>query len=171
MSRTKRMPSVIVEQSQVEYINHAIDIHNLWPTKTTKIRKSRSQYERECEEADEKYYQALHALSEEKSIDGMMYRLTGKHNIYRRWVARYNYERVIVSVEDVIAEAKVEWSKFSRDGNCDETSKSSGFKHASKKTVRNANKRLERKILKDEVYDDTSYPNDYMGKSHLWDFW
>ena len=107
MSRTKRMPSVIVEQSQVEYINHVIELHNRWPTKTTKIRKSRSQYERECEEADEKYYQALHALSEEKSIDGMMYRLTGKHNIYRRWVARYNYERVIVSVEDVIEKAKL----------------------------------------------------------------
>lgn len=82
-----------------------------------------------------------------------------------------NLKHANESIEELTSRAKIEYAEFQYDGRFYESGRNSGFKHDSQRTVRNANKRLCHDIMRNEEYDTKPYPGDYMGKTHLWDWW
>jgi hypothetical protein len=86
------------------------------------------------------------------------------------------YATVKAVYDDVDIDAEIEdnikrYAKFSRDGWWTESGRNTLYKEWSTKLVRKANKRLERKILKDEEYDHLSYPDYYLAKHLAWSIW
>lgn len=89
------------------------------------------------------------------------------HKYPVRWLEKYVREEA-----EVIQEAKDEWESWKRDGRFkDETVRSKGFKHASKKTVRNKTRQMIHHCMKHDGDYDQPYPGDYLGKVHIWDWW
>lgn len=92
---------------------------------------------------------------------------------YRNGTYVYPKKRVEVepNYDEVIRDVKERVSKRNRDGYCDMTNRNSGFKHDCKKSLRNKNKRLCKKVLQDEYDDGKVYPSEYEGKCKIWDWY
>lgn len=98
-----------------------------------------------------------------------------KHILSRYRNGTYVYPKKRVEVEpdyeEVIRDTKERVSRRYRDGYCNETSRKTGFKNACKRSIRNKNKRLCKKVLKGEYDDGIVYPNTQEDKQRIWDWW
>jgi hypothetical protein len=192
MSRTYRKPSLVVEQGKVHYINDRIGRGHRYSgmlKKTVKRRKPRDQYEAEYKTAYDTAWAAYDADLARASYDDLGRPFIGyrrdywnRGNIQASLVPNYIYEpRVYVSkyyyetIEETRAECVERYSKeydsYVRDGKLSESGRKTGFKEASTKVTRIANKNLVRRIIKDEEFDHLAYPNHHDGDYLRWSFW
>lgn len=164
MSRTYRKPRWVLEESKENYIKNNITTKR-WHYEYIMTTEGQKKYEK----ALEIYEENLSRWHSGFPVEG------GFSSIYQKPMP-IHYKKQKVVYEEVDIEAEIEYhskryDKFSRDGWWNETGRNKLYKEWSTACVRNANKRLERKILKDEDYDHLSYPNYYMAKHLAWSVW
>ena len=197
MSRTNRKPKFLIKETEKSYVNRMIRwyMRNQVGSKRIRKKKSNEQYSAELSVQKElnlkEYYEKLKTASIDengKPYIGFIwvtdycnrgfehqYNLGKyvKNYLYLKpaYVQKYYYVKQEINLDDEISEAKKEYATFTRDGKWNETGRNTGFKEASKLKIRRENKRLCNKIIKDEEYDHVSYPDRYIGKPSIWDFW
>lgn len=77
----------------------------------------------------------------------------------------YNFEKEA-------EEARKEYKKFSRDNAINDGKTKRNYSKHCAKELRQKNRILAHKILKeDESWEQTPYPDTYLGKAHIWDYW
>lgn len=184
MSKTYRKPKGGVYETEVQYVINELDwlyrrYHRYGKLSTQiKIRKTADEYQRELAAADARYEEDCRAVrkiyyncwNDPDSI-GYKWYLRALPAKYKYYVSKYRYEDAPIDIDGEIAEAKRKYAKRTRDGYCNETGRNKAYKTLSKETVRQAVKRLENKIVKDDDWDHLPYPDTYLGKKHIWDVW
>ena len=166
MSRTYRKNSITTEESKVAYVNRNMEFfyrHYSWKSYFPAGRK----------EAYEK------AFAEYKSEISRYYRLRftcfaieypeqpreWDYRVVERKKVEYDYEKERKKLER-------EYDSFKRDGKLNETGRNTAFKKHCTGELRVHNRRLARKILKDDIdWDQKPYPDTYLGKLRIWDYW
>lgn len=162
MSRTYRKPKWVLEESKETYVKRNAErkryIREYYITPENEKR-----YLRDLEEYEVKYATYLKGFP----VEGGFYSIRKPyHHDYM------SYNKICISdYETEVKEAEAKYSKFTRDGWWNETGRNTLYKKWSKKLVRNANRRLEHKILKDDDYDHLPYPDYYMAKPLIWSIW
>jgi hypothetical protein len=74
--------------------------------------------------------------------------------------------------DEEVAKAAKEYDKSKRDCRYYETGRNSQFKKHCAKDLRHKNKEVLSKILKDdESWEQKPFPDTYMGKQYVWDYW
>lgn len=188
MSRTYRKPLRLIEESEDTYIKRQLaSRYRRWnkgdnySTRIVRRKKPEDQYEAECKVALAEYNEKLKGAEYDEYGRPFVWRYNWlwcarNHSVFadyihRPYVTRYHRVTIPWSVEQEIDDLKSQYRKFTRDGHWNETGRNTGFKEASKMQVRLGNRRLEKKILKDEDYDYLPYPNDHDGDYLRWSFW
>lgn len=83
--------------------------------------------------------------------------------------ARVVYKNI--NFNEVVTEAIDEYNKCKRDGRFYDGDISRSFRKNGTKELRVHNRRLARQIIKDDDYwEDKPYPDTYLGKKHIWDY-
>jgi hypothetical protein len=91
------------------------------------------------------------------------YRSEYSNRVYIKW--EYDYD-------EEVAKAAKEYDKFQRDCRYYETGRNTEFKKHCAKDLRHKNKEVLSKILKDdESWEQKPFPDTYMGKQYVWDYW
>lgn len=189
MSRTTRKPLRVIEENEETYIKRSLN-RRIWrqdrfySSKVVRRKKHTDEYEAEWQAAWDEYNEKLKKASRDE--DGRPYilktwrydyscgeRKFGLYPDYLRepYVSRYHRIEIPWSIEQEIEELKKEYREFTRDGHWNETGRNTGFKETAAKVTRIGNRRLERKIMKDDDYDHLPYPNEHDGDFHRWSFW
>lgn len=176
MSRTYRKNSETTKRSKVGYIKHQMEYtyrhysHEFYMTVGDKIA-----YEKAMEEYQEKYYQWEKSpiIRYVNSIIGVYYRRfkpeprkpsAWDFKSRRCYKVEYDYEKE----KEYYAK---EYDNYSRDGTWSESTSKSNFKEAATIQMRTLNRRLARKIIKDDdSWEHKSYPDTYLSKSFYWDY-
>lgn len=163
MSRTYRKRSYTEDETRVQYINRNIAALPRWRVKFVITDYNRQRYEADHAE----YRRAL-------------------RDYYKDWQPAYKRpeeprlfsykDRVVVKIEyDYDTEVErfgKEYDRFRRDGHWNETGRNRAFKKHCAKDLRHKNKEVINKILKGEDdWDQKPFPDTYMGKQYVWDYW
>lgn len=188
MSRTYRKPLRLIEESEDTYIKRQLaSRYRRWnkgdnyTTRRVRRKKPDDQYEAEYKAAWDEYQEKLKKATYDEYGRPYVWRYYWmscecKHFGYADYirapyVSRYHRVQIPWSVDQEIEDLKAQYRKFTRDGHWNETGRNTGFKEAAAKTTRLGNRRLEKKILKDEDYDHLPYPNEHDGDYLRWSFW
>jgi hypothetical protein len=182
MSRTYRKPKFLIEETLVQHLNDTKTSYarrakyGIGITRLVKTRKTAAEYAADVAAADARYAADCRAVQKSywyPSTDSIQYKWYLK-NLPPRWhyhVSKFHYRSVTVTLEEELAEARADYAKRTRDGYWNESGRNTAYKTLSKETVRQAVKRLEHRILRDEDWDHLPYPDTYLGKKHIWDVW
>lgn len=196
MSRTYRNPRIRVEHNEISYLNS-----RLWsPHRNYEyvyVPKSKEEYETEYKEALKKHEAEqkrikLFALEWNEEVEVHPYLWYKDGDDYFR-VCRYtglrrrnvflppyksNVEIRPLTKEQIEERREKDrmkdvqyYRRTSRDGFLAKGRRAGGFKTKAKRTVRRANKAYCNKVLRDEDWEDISYPNEHIGDTFVWDFW
>lgn len=156
MSRTYRKTALTDSQSEETYVKDWMENFN--PVRYYWVLKSETTYLAQRNEAREIY------LAEMKESCGIW-------TVYERYINPKTRVYYTITAEEYERELRNDYRKFKRDCMFYETGRNTGYKDDASKTVRIANKRLAQRILKDEEYDNVSYPDRHLGKTHKWNWW
>jgi hypothetical protein len=182
MSRTHRKPKFLIEESLVQHLNNTRQYYTrrakyvFGITRKIKTRKTTEQYAADVAAADARYAADCRAVQKQfwyPSTDSVQYDCYLR-SLPPRWhysVSKFYYRSVTITLEEELAEARAEYAKGTRDGYRNESGRNTAYKTLSKETVRQAVRRLEHRILRNEDWDHQPYPDTYLGKKHIWDVW
>lgn len=167
MSRTYRKNSLTEEQSLAKYINDKI---------AYATRRRKYSYEYVLTEANDRAYKkAMEEYDQERWIwmrSGFQpyWKRPVEPNLwdFKKGIVRYHE----VDFDEVIKEATEEYKKSNRDGRFYESSMNTAYKKHCAQDLRRHNRELARKIIKDDdSWEDKPYPDTYLGKQYIWDYW
>ena len=166
MSRTYRKRSITEEKSLAKHINDEI---------AYATRRNYS-YEYILTEAGK---QAYDSAMEEYDYELYLWACSGLQPWYKRpiepnvWDFKKRCVRFHgVDYDEVIKEATKEYKKFRRDGRFYESNMNRSYKKYCATELRCKNRELISKIIKgDDSWEDKPYPDTYLGKAHIWDYW
>jgi len=182
MSRTYRKPAYLLQESEVQCLNDTRERYNrrakygIGITRRIKTRKSAAEYAADVAAADACYEADCRAVQKQfwyPSTDSVQYEwyLRSLPPCWRYSVSKFYYRSVTITLEEELDDARADYAKRTRDGYHNETGQRTAYKTLSKCTIRQAVRRLEHKILRDELWDYLPYPDTYLGKKHIWDVW
>jgi hypothetical protein len=165
MSRTYRKCSITEDQSLSKYINDHISCV-----------RGRRKWEYYMTEGGQKAYQK--AIEDWETDYGNW--LYGRPRI--SWFppkqpTEYEFKNVRITYVEFdydkeVEEATEEYKKFKRDGRFYEGDLNRAYKKHCASDLRHLNRELARKIIKgDDSWEDKPYPDTYLGKKHIWDYW
>ena len=167
------------DTTEISAINKQLGYWSLKPTRLIKVRKTQEEYARDVARAERKYIAELEKFSELNNISvdaasklKYMSPRSGSwcYLIKRDSVRKIRYEVVQLSREEVIASAKKDFARRSRDGYWSETGRNQGFKHQAKKHVRRQNKKFTHKVMRDLDWEDQVLADHKDGKQFIWDW-
>lgn len=164
MSRTYRKSSITEEKSIQEYVNEHLNYvrgrrkwnYYMTPEGELAYKRAMEQYERD-------YY--IYSR--------------GFQPIWKRPTEPYRSEFMKVKItyhefdyDKEVEYAEKEYKKFNRDGHFYEGNLNRSYKKYCAKDLRRLNHELARKIIKDdESWEHKPYPDTYLGKQYVWDYW
>lgn len=173
MSRTYRKTDYTDSVTKETYVREAIVDWIYRPTRRIRRRCSKEVYEARIAKAQRDFEARIAANG--GRTEAVVKNWRGDWTVYTIRPARVNrweYEEVDVTREECIAEAEYDYDKFKRDGHWSESSRNSSFKKHCAKDLRHKNKEVITKILKGEDdWDQKPFPDTYMGKQYIWDYW
>jgi hypothetical protein len=184
MSRTYRKPKFDHYKTETwhveDHVNYLVARISRYGDhfSSVRVRKTEEEYERDVAAADARYEadcrevrkRFWYCWNKPNDISYKWY-LSALPERFRYHVSKYRREYKLIDYDAERAEARREFAKRTRDGYCNETGCNTAYKCLSKETVRNAVRRLEHKILRDDDWDHLPYPDTYLGKKHIWDVW
>jgi hypothetical protein len=173
MSRTHRRPKY--------YITTTLEKELIYVTDNYKSRNGDwgwERYRKTDEECNAELAKAILAYEvkykkfmKSTEIVYVIMRLSRKPPVKPTNVNRNGLRKVAIHLEDVLKEAKEDYSKYTRDGHWNESNQNQKYKKMCRNKLRQGNKKLEKKIIKDELYDDKPYPSTKEGKPCYWYVW
>ena len=167
MSRTYRKRSITEEKSLVKHINDEI---------AYATRRRKYSYEYVLTEAGERAYKKA---MEEYDYELWVWARSGFQPFWKRPIEPniWDFKKGIVRFHEVdydkvIEEATEEYKKFKRDGRFYESNMNRSYKKYCATELRCLNRHIARQIIKDDDrWEDKPYPDTYLGKKHIWDYW
>jgi hypothetical protein len=184
MSRTYRHTKFEHFKTESQHVDeHIVDLAlraARWPDtyNRVKVRKTKEEYEQDVAAANARYEADCRAVRKRhwycvNKPDSISYKwyLEALPQRYRYYVSKFRYEQQPIDWDAERDEAKRDFAKRTRDGYSNETGCNTAYKTLSKETVRQAVRRLEHNILRDNDWDHLPYPDTYLGKKHIWDVW
>lgn len=166
MSRTYRKSSVTEEKSLVEYINDHLN----------RVRRRRKWDHYMTESGHKAYKKAMEEW--ETAYGNWMYGPRAREDWFPpRQPLEYEFENLRITYEEYDHDKEVEYAtkeyeKYKRDGRFYESNLNRSYKKYCATELRCLNRRLARQIIKDdERWEDKPYPDTYLGKQHIWDYW
>jgi hypothetical protein len=179
MSRTYRKHSITEDKSLVKFINDRIAyLHRRsYHYEYYLTDAGRRAYNEAIKEWEIKY----HHWSSEDKWWVYRYSIMGSRIPYYvrppKQPREIDFKKKRVIYKDVdydkeIKEATKEYKKYSRDGKSYDGSRNREFKKHCARDLRRFNRELSRKIIKDDdTWEDKPFPDTYLGKAHIWDYW
>jgi hypothetical protein len=164
MSRTYRRSSITDEQSKERYVED-------------RAQRDHIRYDREYYFSDEnrRLYDAHLEKYKNRPVYTWKDRQYSWSNIREPYLYEYQSYRMVRVEVDLDVEREYyakKYDVYKRDGKYNETSRNSQFKAHAANSVRVENRRLARKIIKgDDGWDQKPYPDTYLGKKLIWDYW
>lgn len=166
MSRTYRKRNITDEMSLAKYINDQINYANRrkYGYEYILTEAGRLAYEKAMEQYDYEYWVWV------RSGLQPYWKRPVEPNIWQFKKGVLHYRDV--DFDEVIEEATKEYKKFKRDGRFYESNLNRSYKKYCADELRRVNRELARKIIKgDDSWEDKPYPDTYLGKKHIWDYW
>jgi len=166
MSRTYRKSSVTEQESLVKYVNNRIAYATRRSYGYEYILTDAGQkaYDKAMEEYENEYYRWLHSGWQP------VWKTPAQPNIWDFKKARVVYSEVDVDKE--VKEATEEYKKYKRDGRFYDGDLNRSYKKHCASDLRRLNRDLARKIIKDDdSWEQKPYPDTYLGKQYVWDYW
>lgn len=165
MSRTYRKSSITEQESLVKYINDHLDGV-----------RGRRVWERYMTESGRKAYQ--NAIEEwETQYGNWLWARPRVGDWYPpRQPMEYEYENIRVTYREYDYDQEVEsatkqYRKYKRDGRFYDGDLNRSYKKHCARELRRFNRELARKIIKeDDSWEQKPYPDTYLGKQHVWDY-
>jgi hypothetical protein len=166
MSRTYRKCSITEEKSLVKYVNDEL----------ARVTRRNYSYKYILTEAGELAYKKA---MEQYEVDLWVWGRSGwqpwdkrpvEPNLweFKKGVVQYHD----VDVEEEVKEATEDYKKYKRDGRFYEGNLNRSYKKFCATELRRVNRELARKIVKDDdSWEQKPYPDTYLGKKHVWDYW
>ena len=165
MSRTYRKSSITEQQSLVEYINDHIDRvshRRKWDFYMTE--SGRRAYQKAVEEWETAYGKWLHGSPR---IGWYPPRQPTEYEFRNVRISYHEYD-----YDEEVAYATKEYKKYKRDGRFYDGDLNRSYKKHCAQELRRFNRELARKIIKeDDSWEQKPYPDTYLGKQHVWDYW
>lgn len=165
MSRTYRKRSITEEESLAQYINKHLN----------RVR-ARRKWEYYMTEGGRKSYQK--AIEDWETEYGIWMWARPRNDWYPpRQPTEYEFKNLRITHvpydhDKEVEEATREYKKYNRDGRFYESNMNRSYKKYCVSELRVHNRILARKIIKgDDSWEDKPYPDTYMGKKHIWDYW
>lgn len=165
MSRTYRKRSITEEESLAEYINKHI----------SRVR-GRRKWERYMTEGGRKAYQK--AIEDWETEYGIWLYDRPRCSWYSpRQPLEYEFQNLRITYveydhDEEVEYATKEYKKYNRDGRFYESNMNRSYKKYCATELRCLNRHLARQIIKDDDrWEDKPYPDTYLGKKHIWDYW
>lgn len=179
MSRTTRKPAFAVEYSRESWIKREIAYHARRPYTYVRVyyteeeneayyAREVAEYEERCKQARRDYWWYLENGWSNEIAERNYRSMIGWKPVRRRM---YRLVKTDQPVEAAIAEANDYYDRVTRDGWANETSRRSGYKHATARSLRLENRRYCHRVIKDDDWEDVAYPSRKEGKQKIWDFW
>lgn len=179
MSRTYRRYSLHEKQSIEGYVKRQIDYlksHN-YTYEYCMTETGQKAYEKAIEEWETAYRNwrvnakkcswIISRLGRYTYFYGLPPAKPTKHEFKKACVVFKNYD-----LEKEAEEARKKYKRFSRDNAMSEGNSKRDYRKFCAKELRQKNRILAHKILKeDEIWEQTPYPDTYLGKAHIWDYW
>lgn len=165
MSRTYRKCSITEEQSLVEYVNKHL----------SRVR-DRRKWEYYMTEGGRKAYQK--AIEDWETEYGIWLHKTRPRTGWYppRQPTEYEFKNLRITYVEYDHDKEVEYAtkeyeKYKRDGRFYESNLNRPYKKYCATELRCLNRRLARQIIKDDDrWEDKPYPDTYLGKKHIWDY-
>lgn len=165
MSRTYRKSSVTEQQSLVEYVNDHLD----------RVRRRRKWDFYMTESGRRAYQKAM----EQYEIEYYRYLNSGWQPFFKvpSMPMEYEFRNVRISYHEYDYDQEVEYAtkqykKYKRDGRFYDGDLNRSYKKHCAQELRRFNRELARKIIKeDDSWEQKPYPDTYLGKQHVWDYW
>jgi hypothetical protein len=165
MSRTYRKRSVTEEESLVEYINKHI----------SRVR-GRRKWERYETESGRKAYQK--AIEDWETEYGNWLWWPNRGSWYPpRQPLEYEFQNLRITYveynhDEEVEFATKEYKRYKRDGRFYESNRNRSYKKHCASDLRHLNRELANKIVKgDDRWEDKPYPDTYLCKQYIWDYW
>jgi hypothetical protein len=180
MSRTTRKPAFAVEYSRESWIKREVAYHARRPYTHVKVyfteeenaayyARQVAEYEERCKAARRDYWWYLENEDRWNEFAERRYLAAIGHPPVRRsWCRHVQVKR---PVEAAIAEANAYYDRVTRDGWAGETTRRSGYKHATARSLRLENRRFCHRVVTDGNWEDVAYPSRKEGKQKIWDWW
>lgn len=168
MSRTYRKPKLVVEETKEQYVRRRME--RLYTHYTVETYMTESD-EKAYEKAHEEYEIAYHIwVNLSRDIRFNFHRRPTEP--YKYQFMRHRYTKVEYDYEAKAKEFTKEYEKMKRDSHFYESERNTSYKKHCSKDLRHKNKEVIRKILKDdESWEDKPFPDTYLGKQYVWDYW
>jgi len=165
MSRTYRKCSITEEQSLAKYINkHISRVRGRRKWEYYMTEGGRKAYEKSIEDWETEYGNWLYARPR---VGWYPPRQPTEYEFKNLRITYVEYDH-----GKEVEEATKEYKKYKRDGRLYEGNLNSSYKKYCAEELRCKNRELARKIIKgDNSWEDKPYPDTYLGKKHIWDFW
>lgn len=166
MSRTYRKCSITEEQSLEKYVNEHLNRvrgRRCWEYYMTE--GGRKAYEKAVEDWETEYGIWLYG------------RAGGRSWYHPRQPMEYEFQNIRITYKEYdhdkeVEEATKEYKKYNRDGRFYDGDLNRTYKKHCASDLRRLNRELARKIIKDDDnWEQKPYPDTYLGKQYIWDFW
>lgn len=165
MSRTYRKCSITEEQSLEKYVNDHLDHvrrRRKWDFYMTE--SGRRAYQKAVEEWETAYGKWLHGSLR---IGWYPPRQPMEYEFRNVRISYHEYD-----YDEEVAHATKEYKKYKRDGRFYDGDLNRSYKKHCAQELRRFNRELARKIIKeDDSWEQKPYPDTYLGKQHVWDYW
>jgi len=162
MSRTYRKTHLTETTTKQEYINQ----HMSWKNR---------QYKIDCTVHTENYERALEDYDAELRTwrrSGCQPHYKMPREPYKREFMSCTYTKVEYNYDEEVAKLSAEYDKNKRDCRYYESGCNVSYKKHCAKDLRHKNKEVINKILKDDMsWEDKPFPDTYLGKQYIWDYW
>ena len=165
MTRTYRKSSITEKESLVHYINDYLDHvrrRRKWEYYTTE--SGRRAYQKAMEQYETDYYQYLNSGWQP------FFKIPSMPMEYEFRNVRISYYEY--DYDEEVEKATKEYKKYKRDGRFYDGDLNRSYKKRCASDLRRLNRELARKIIKDDdSWEDKPYPDTYLGKMRIWDYW
>ena len=166
MSRTYRKRSITEEESLEKYVNNHLN----------RVRK-RQRWEYYMTEGGRKAYEK--AIEDWETEYGIwLHRHRPRNDWYPpKQPTEYEFKNLRTTYveydhDEEVKRATEEYKKYNRDGQFYESNLNVSYKKYCSSELRMLNRHLSRQIIKgDDRWEDKPYPDTYLGKKHIWDYW
>lgn len=178
MSRTYRKSSITEEQSLVKYVNDqvAYATRRNYHYEYYLTDAGQKAYDKAMEEWETKYYRWLNEGKYYSYVTDVLGKRAFRFSRPPEQPILFHFKKARVVFKDVdldkeVVEATEEYKKYKRDGRFYDGNLNRSYKKYCADELRRVNRELARKIIKgDDSWEDKPYPDTYLGKKHIWDY-
>ena len=167
MSRTYRKRSITEEESLEKYVSkHLARVRERRRWEYYMTEGGRRAYEKAMADYETEYYKWLHTPYIHRCNSWFLPKQPTEYEFNNLRITYKEYDH-----DEEVDYATKEYKKYKRDGRFYESNMNRSYKKYCATELRCKNRHLASKIIKDDdSWEQKPYPDTYLGKTHIWDY-